>query len=107
MNGMIRTRFFARAWQPGLAAVLLLAASGVARATQATLTGDSFVSTARPSVNFGALSNLYVGNGNTALLQFDLSSLPEPGPSVGALESVTPISVQALCTGSISRVPAL
>ena len=76
MNGMIRTRFFARAWQSGLAAVLLLAASGVARATQATLTGDSFVSTARPSVNFGALSNLYVGNGNTALLQFDLSSLP-------------------------------
>ncbi|HUZ04432.1 MAG TPA: DNRLRE domain-containing protein, partial [Acidobacteriaceae bacterium] len=56
--------------------VLLLSISGVARATQATLTGDTFVSTTRPSSNFGALSNLYVGNGNTALLQFDLTQLP-------------------------------
>ncbi len=56
--------------------VLLLAASGMARATEATLVGDTFVSTARPNSNFGALSNLYVSSSNTALLQFDLSSLP-------------------------------
>ena len=47
-----------------------------ARAAQVTLTGDASVSTARPTTNFGLLSNLYVGNGNTAFLQFDLSQLP-------------------------------
>jgi hypothetical protein len=42
------------------------------------------VSTARPSTNFGTLSNLYVGNGNTAVLQFDLSTNPEGLNSGGA-----------------------
>ena len=56
--------------------LLLLCASGTASATEATLTGDTFVSALRPANNFGGLSNLYVGNGNTALLQFDLSTLP-------------------------------
>ena len=47
-----------------------------AHATQAPLVADAHVSANRSSVNFGSLSNLYVGNGNTAYLQFDLSSLP-------------------------------
>ncbi len=37
---------------------------------------DAHVTSSRPSVNFGSLSNLNVGNGSTALIQFDLSSLP-------------------------------
>jgi hypothetical protein len=56
-----------------LSALLLASA---AHATEVTLTGDASVSTARPTTNFGYLSNLYVGNGSTALLQFDLTSLP-------------------------------
>src|ERR1700685_3759338 len=40
------------------------------------LTGDAHVNTAHASTNYGSLSNLYVGNGNTAFLQFDLSALP-------------------------------
>jgi Collagen triple helix repeat (20 copies) len=48
----------------------------VARATDVALTGDAHVSLLRPTTNFGTLANLYVGNGNTALLQFDLSTLP-------------------------------
>jgi hypothetical protein len=47
-----------------------------ASALDATLSGDASVNSAHPGVNYGALSNLYVGNGNTAFLQFDLSSLP-------------------------------
>jgi len=47
-----------------------------ALATDAIVVADVSVNTARPTVNFGGLSNLYVGAGNTALLQFDLSSLP-------------------------------
>jgi hypothetical protein len=47
-----------------------------AHATEAPLVADAHVSTARSDVNLGYMSNLYVGNGNTAYLQFDLSSLP-------------------------------
>jgi hypothetical protein len=47
-----------------------------ALATDATLSADTSISTAHPTVNFGGLSNLYVGNGNTTLIHFDLSSLP-------------------------------
>jgi hypothetical protein len=47
-----------------------------AHATDVILTGDAHVSMTRSTTNFGTLANLYVGNGNTALLQFDLSALP-------------------------------
>jgi hypothetical protein len=38
--------------------------------------GGRHVNSALPAVNSGAISNLNVGNGYTALLQFDLSTLP-------------------------------
>jgi hypothetical protein len=47
-----------------------------ASATDVALIGDASVNSAHPSVNYGALSNLYVASGNTAFLQFDLSTLP-------------------------------
>ena len=47
-----------------------------ASATQVALIADTHVSVNRSSTNFGSLANLYIGNGNTGLLQFDLSSLP-------------------------------
>jgi hypothetical protein len=56
-----------------LAAIVTLPS---AHATDVALTGDAHVSSGRTTTNFGTLSNLYVGNGNTALLQFDLSTLP-------------------------------
>jgi hypothetical protein len=88
--------------------ILLLCASGVAWATQATLTGDSFVSTSRPSSNFGGLSNLYVGNGNTALLQFDLSSLPA-GTTAGQIAGATlRVYVNRVYTaGVVSMLPVI
>jgi Collagen triple helix repeat (20 copies) len=45
-------------------------------AVEATLVADAHVNSARPAVNSGAISNLNVGGGYTALLQFDLSTLP-------------------------------
>jgi hypothetical protein len=54
---------------------LALAALRVS-AQQATLVGDAHVSISRPTVNAGGLSNLNVGNGYTALVQFDLGVLP-------------------------------
>ena len=66
MNHRIATRLLS----PRLLSVVLttLAFTAAAHATQVALVGDASVSTARPSTNFGSLSNLYVGNGNTALL---------------------------------------
>ena len=55
----------------------LAAFCGLAHATSATLAGDASVNSTRMTTNYGAISNLYVGNGNTSLLQFDLSSLPD------------------------------
>ena len=58
----------------GLACLVL--ASAMLHAQQATLVGDAHVSSAQPTVNAGSLSNLNVGGGYTALVQFDLSVLP-------------------------------
>lgn len=53
-----------------------MAAGLPAYATEATLVADAHVSSARPAVNSGAISNLDVGGGYTSLLQFDLGTLP-------------------------------
>ena len=58
----------------GLAAILTVAAR--ASAVEATLVADAHVNSARPAVNSGTISNLNVGAGYTALLQFDLATLP-------------------------------
>src|SRR5271156_2316631 len=54
----------------------LLSAARPAVAVEATLVADAHVNSALPAVNSGAISNLNVGGGYTALLQFDLSTLP-------------------------------
>jgi Collagen triple helix repeat (20 copies) len=68
--GLVWRRFLC--WV-GLAAVL---AALPAFAVEATLVADAHVNSALPAVNSGAISNLNVGGGYTALLQFDLSTLP-------------------------------
>jgi hypothetical protein len=74
----VNLRVVHRLFSPRLLSIVLttLAFTAAAHATQVALVGDASVSTARPSTNFGALSNLYVGNGNIAFLQFDLTTLP-------------------------------
>ena len=62
--------------QCGVGLAGLLGAARTAVAVEATLVADAHVSSARPAVNSGAISNLDVGGGYTALLQFDLSTLP-------------------------------
>jgi hypothetical protein len=60
----------------GAVAAILSAAALPAFAVEATLVADAHVNSALPGVNSGAISNLNVGAGYTALLQFDLSTLP-------------------------------
>ena len=59
-----------------LCALVLCLASRSAFAVQATLIADAHVSSAQPDVNSGTLTNLNVGGGYTALVQFDLGILP-------------------------------
>lgn len=59
----------------GLAIILVVSAIQ-ASAIDAVLIADTHVNSARPAANSGAISNLNVGGGYTALLQFDLGSLP-------------------------------
>ena len=60
----------------GVELAVLSTAALPAFAVEATLVADTHVNSARPAVNSGAISNLNVGGGYTALLQFDLSTLP-------------------------------
>jgi Collagen triple helix repeat (20 copies) len=69
--GLVRRIFFLVVGLAGLSAGVL-----PAFAVEATLVADAHVNSARPAVNSGAISNLNVGGGYTALLQFDLSTLP-------------------------------
>src|ERR1700678_1927466 len=54
----------------------LVGAARPALAVEATLVADAHVNSALPGGNSGAISNLNVGGGYTALVQFDLSMLP-------------------------------
>ena len=94
------------------------------QATDVALIGDAHVSSSRPATNFGTIANLYVGNGNTALVQFDLSSLPA-GTTASQVSRATlilfvnrvnapgSISVQAVTSGwnesavTYATIPAL
>ena len=72
---------------PSGSSTILLAFT--ARATDAPLLSDAHISSAHPSTNFGSLTNLAVGNGNTALIQFNLGSLPA-GTTSGEIAVLPP-----------------
>ena len=71
-----RSRLRAAGWLLLAGAVVCLWAVAAAYGQEATLVGDAHVSSAQPGVNSGGLSNLNVGGGYTALVQFDLGVLP-------------------------------
>src|SRR5216684_2285066 len=59
--------------------LLAILTPGVACATDAQLVGDTHISSSHPSTNFGGLTNLHVGNGNTVLIQFDVQAVLPAG----------------------------
>jgi Collagen triple helix repeat (20 copies)/TGF-beta propeptide len=78
----------ALSWRLSAAVFLCAGAVPAAMATDATVVADASVNAAHANLNFGALSNLYVGNGNTTLIRFDLSSLP-PGTTAAQIGQAT------------------
>jgi hypothetical protein len=86
--------------------VATIFACSTAHATAVTLTGDAHVSSARSTTNFGTLANLYVGNGNTALLQFDLTTLPAGLTSSQVAHATLTVFVNRVNTGgTVSLAP--
>ena len=90
-----------------LAVFLSVVAFGIdANAAQVALIGDASVSAARPSTNFGALSNLYVGSGSSAFLQFDLSTLPAGTTAVQIAHATLTLFVNRVnATGPVALSP--
>src|SRR5882757_1272289 len=72
----VAMRFLSRRPAPWVALCVLTVVAVQACAEQATLVADAHVSSARPTVNSGAISNLNVSAGYTTLIQFDLGLLP-------------------------------
>jgi len=81
--------------------------AGPAFAREATLTGHTYVSRGSASGNFGAQTNLYVGNGNRSYWQFDQASLPS-GTTAGQIAQATlRIHVSLVnIAGTINVLPA-
>src|SRR5271168_4051552 len=86
----------------GLAA--LSAAALPAFAVEATLVADTHVNAARPTVNSGAISNLNVGGGYTALLQFDLSTLPAGTTAVQVSRATLRLYCNRMGTAGLVRL---
>jgi len=75
-----------------------------ASALDVTLSGDASVNSAHASVNYGALSNLYVGNGNTTFLQFDLNALPAGTTSAQVSRATLTVFVNRVNTAGVVTV---
>lgn len=89
-----------------LCLVLLLFTSHEAFALDVPLSGDASVNSAHASVNYGALSNLYVGNGSTAFLQFDLATLPAGTTSAQVSQATLTVFVNRVNTsGAVTVSP--
>lgn len=71
-----RNRFKSRLRAAALLCGALFSVTTAANGAQPLLVADTHVNSSLPTVNSGTISNLNVGGGFTALLQFDLSLLP-------------------------------
>jgi hypothetical protein len=69
--------------------------------------GDTYVSTAYPTTNFGSLGTLAVGAGNKALIQIDLSRLVALEVTSGQIQQATMIVFlnRVLTAGGIDVAP--
>ena len=89
-----------------LSACLVLSSAASAFAAQVTLTADAHVNAAHPTSNYGTLSNLYVGNGSTSLLQFELASLPTGTTASQVSRATLTVFVNRVLTpGTVSLSP--
>ena len=90
--------------------LLAVAACGLSHAIFAqtgTLTADTAVTTANPSTNYGTLSNLYINGASTALLRFDLGTLPAGTTAMQISRATLRVFVNRVNTPGVITVSAL
>jgi hypothetical protein len=63
------------------ALLLVSAATAAASTTTLQAVSDTYISSGNPSTNFGSQTTMLVGGGNSALVQFDLSSFSAVPPA--------------------------
>src|SRR5438270_6932529 len=89
-----------------VAAASLAVVPRLCLAAEAVLVADTHVNSAMPALNSGAISNLNVGGGYTALLQFDLSTLPGGTTAANVSRAVLRLYANRMdATGSVSIAP--
>lgn len=82
----------------------LLVSPLAAWATDTPTIADTYISSANPSLNFGNLPSLTVGSGSTALVQFDLSSLPQGVTSANILKATLTVFVDRVGTSGTMEI---
>ena len=88
-----------RLWMKWTVAAAAALAASSAYATEAVVSGDTYVSSSYPANNFGYQSNLHVDPTATALIVFDLSSVP----SATASSQISKATLWLYSTGSAAR----
>ncbi len=74
--------------------------------TEIPVSADAHVNATRATTNFGSISNLYIGNGNTTLLQFDLGSLPAGTTASQVARATVTLFINRVNTaGTVSIAP--
>ncbi len=96
--------FARRAFAAGL---LVLAANVPVAAQSGTLAADTAVTSTHPATNYGTLSNLYVSGTSTALLRFDLGTLPANARAVDVNRATLRIFVNRVNTPGVVTVSAV
>jgi hypothetical protein len=87
--------------------LIALGATVTVHATQVALIADASVNNVRSSTNFGGLSNLYIGNGSTTFLRFDLSTLPAGTTTSQIAHATLTVFVNRVnAAGSVTLSPA-
>lgn len=82
----------------------MLAASLPIAAQTGTLTADTAVTSAHPATNYGTLSNLYVSGTSTALLRFDLGTLPASANAADVTRATLRLFINRINTPGVITV---
>ena len=104
----VEVRIRVRSGVRAVALLVFLVCAMIMRAwaAEAILLADTHVNSAMPAVNSGTISNLDVGNGYTALLQFDLSLLPAGTTSAKVSRAVLRLYANRVTTpGLVTLAP--
>ena len=87
-----------------LLALFALLRCGIAQATEATVVGDTFVDINHTTTNYGTAEAVGVGNGRTALIQFDLGSLPAGTTASQIAKATLRLYVETISTKAVVQV---